>query len=565
MYRLYLLESTLSPPSSHNVSKVMLNVDTSSSLSSEESSGPVSIQIGSNHSEIHQSPVTPAKANGINKIEEKTSKVQIHHQQIIQQIHEEKKFTTRIDTSSDEDEVNVYNIKLAKPIATPEPYQKSVVQNIELLKKEENEKVVKAIIHKVEVEAPERCVSPVWTYTLPAPPTFADIGETTILPTEAARTDSKYFNDLISTAVDNETILSDSRTILSDDTDIKPVIRGRIVLDESFGGKIESPKKNGDVITSDIEDGYQGDRMRVVRELMILKSKDIKELEAKRKEIIRKEQLLNKRLENDTTIQNDATRMQKIREQEMNREVQVLREVKEVALTSWEKEEVAKIAEFHKNRNCWSYGFKPQSLDQQSSGSESPQKEKSPKATKKIAEVKQEDDGNRSRSSKIQEPVPNSEVYKEDMTRTQFEKQQNMENIRRSSETYSIEIRSETKNNLMEEETKKTSVKKNSLTQITHHPRNILRSDSFHSIGQQRNSESGMISSLPKSTSYLSLINAQKNELSKSSSNGLLYSKRKSTSELSIHEAPSLQSLEIIKSILNSSRLVYILNFLFID
>lgn len=532
----------------------MLNVDTSSSLSSEESSGPVSIQIGStNHLAIHQSPVTLPKVNNAH-IEEKlasavVSKTHIHHQQTVHQIHEEKKLTTKIDTYSDEDEMNVYNIILAKPVETLEP--KTIIQNSE--KKDENDKIVKAIIHKVEVEPVERCVSPVWTYTLPAPPTFADIGETTTLATEAERTDSKYFNDLISTAVDNETILSDSRTILSDDTDIKPVIRGRILLNESFGGKIESPKKNGDVITSDIEDGYHGDRMKVVRELMIVKSNDIKELEAKRREIIRKEELLNKRLENDTTKQDDATRMQKIKEREMNRDVQVIRGSTEVLLTSWEKEEASKIAEFHKNRNCWSYGLKPKNVELQSTGLETATKQSS-----QIEDVKQVIQESWSKPAKIQDPVPVPETIKEDLTRTQFEKQQNIENIRRNSETYSIEIRSETRNNLTDEEPKKPNVKKNSQTQITHNPRNILRSDSFHSIGQQRNSGSGMISSLPKSTSYLSLINAQNNELSKSSSNGVLYSKRKSTSELSIHEAPSLQSLEIIKSILNSSRYVVI-------
>lgn len=91
----------------------------------------------------------------------------------------------------------------------------------------------------------------------------------------------------------------------------------------------------------------------------------------------------------------------------------------------------------------------------------------------------------------------------------------------------------------------------------------ITRSDSFHSIGQQ-NFRTSALSFSPqksemksKSISYISLVQAQKNEalmLSKSNSNNMLYSKRKSTSELSITDSPSLQSLEVMKSILNSSR-----------
>lgn len=93
----------------------------------------------------------------------------------------------------------------------------------------------------------------------------------------------------------------------------------------------------------------------------------------------------------------------------------------------------------------------------------------------------------------------------------------------------------------------------------------ITRSDSFHSIGQQR--KNGGISSddnnlmkrvtnvnaLPqRSTSFLSLrAEIAANNASKKT---VPYSKQKSTSELSISDVPSLQSLEVIKNILNSSR-----------
>lgn len=97
----------------------------------------------------------------------------------------------------------------------------------------------------------------------------------------------------------------------------------------------------------------------------------------------------------------------------------------------------------------------------------------------------------------------------------------------------------------------------------------ITRSDSFHSIGQQKRNEyyDGMIrgtnfnAQLPqRSTSFLSLVHSQKAEMRSSSLTtttpikqdlNVPYNRQKSTSELSISDVPSLQSLEVIKNILN--------------
>lgn len=96
----------------------------------------------------------------------------------------------------------------------------------------------------------------------------------------------------------------------------------------------------------------------------------------------------------------------------------------------------------------------------------------------------------------------------------------------------------------------------------------ITRSDSFHSIGQQKKHGARGVNyddieirrtngnAMPqRSTSFLSLKAeiAAANKFTKNS-NGVPYSKQKSTSELSISDVPSLQSLEVIKNILNSSR-----------
>lgn len=90
----------------------------------------------------------------------------------------------------------------------------------------------------------------------------------------------------------------------------------------------------------------------------------------------------------------------------------------------------------------------------------------------------------------------------------------------------------------------------------------ITRSDSFHSIGQQRKSSDDNnlmkrvtnVNALPqRSTSFLSL-RAEIAANNATKVNAVPYSKHKSTSELSISDVPSLQSLEVIKNILNSSR-----------
>jgi hypothetical protein len=98
----------------------------------------------------------------------------------------------------------------------------------------------------------------------------------------------------------------------------------------------------------------------------------------------------------------------------------------------------------------------------------------------------------------------------------------------------------------------------------------ITRSDSFHSIGQQKKHggrggggdddfeiKRKNVSAMPqRSTSFLSLKAeiAAANVAARYANGGVPYSKQKSTSELSISDVPSLQSLEVIKNILNSSR-----------
>lgn len=136
-------------------------------------------------------------------------------------------------SSDDDSEVNVYNIKLGKPIVVVEK---------------------------------SRTPSPLWTYTLPAPANFADKSGTILTENESIVTDNKFYNDYD----DRLTILSDSTTVVSD-VDIQPIINQRdnklylngdsLILDDS--------SSSTDIITSDIEDGYQGDKLKQNREVLL--------------------------------------------------------------------------------------------------------------------------------------------------------------------------------------------------------------------------------------------------------------------------------------------------------
>lgn len=287
----------------------------------------------------------------------------------------------------------------------------------------------------------ERPHSPLWTYTLPAPPTFADSNKTITDQVTTIGT-NKYYNDFTST-VDNETIMSDNTTIVSD-ADIKPVIRERKPLDDQFiigqtnplfqmkaDDQMSKSSSGTDVITSDIEDGYQGDKMKSKMQENSTKSQEPKKME-------------------EEAIVNDFVKT--IKE---NFKLEVKNGFEQEAQVGYDT---------------------------------------------------------------INEDILRKKNLDEENTK-------NLENIRRSNNKNFSKL--------------------------------IVRSDSFHSIGplHYKYSQKGKGLGNPlRSTSFVSLINAQKaeNRLIQSQSANL-YSKNKSSSELSISDSPSLQSLSVIKSILNNS------------
>jgi len=383
----------------NNVSKVMLNnsppaTATTAEIHSQPSSidGPISIQIVKNDEEQQQK-----------KKEEKLP--------IVSKVHIKPDEEPTPSSEEDEMTVNIYNV--TKSVVTLEKHAigvETITEVTETFEQRVEETKVEVKPNKIvqvqQQQQEQRPASPLWTYTLPAPPVFAD---DSVVDKETP-TDKKtngFYSDFTST-VDNETVLSDSTTVVSAETQIQPIIRERKPLDESFIVRSaeftkqivvanaanaavadNESEKSTEIITSDLEDGYLG-----------------------------------------------------------NGKVNV----------------------------------------------------ETPPLT-------------------LKEAPPAIE------------------------------------SNRMEKEVIIDDFKRNRLI--------ITRSDSFHSIGQQQrkvDNTSGIsinrnLNAMPqRSTSFLSLVHAQKAENLQSKQQNASYNRQRSTSELSISDVPSLQSLEVLKNILNSSR-----------
>jgi hypothetical protein len=234
-----------------NVSKVLLNNSADVNANDCGVDGPISIQIINETSTVEQSSV--------NEIESRANEIR----------------SSSSDEEEDEDtKVNIYNIttksvvcaEKAVPLITKETSSTrqtvSVVQDNHVEVKEEIITTTTTTTTTVIEEDRQRSPSPTWTYTLPAPPVFAD----STLQREASLspTDHRH-NTTISefTAADNETIMSDSNTTtVSAETKIHPIIleRRKTIEDSRYpaGIKDDGSDKSTEIITSDLEDGYLG-------------------------------------------------------------------------------------------------------------------------------------------------------------------------------------------------------------------------------------------------------------------------------------------------------------------
>jgi hypothetical protein len=229
--------------STTNVSKVLLNNDQASEPQNSSVDGPISIQI----------------------ITEKTSVVENESASKMQTNDE-------TQSSSEEEEemtVNIYNITTKsvvtgceKSAITKETSSTTVSVVHENSQQVEMKEEITTTTTTV-IEDRERSPSPNWTYTLPAPPVFADSSLEKDIRHDTTITMQPSFTTDYTSAIDNETIMSDSNTTtISAETKIHPIIRERrkTIEDSRYpaGIKDDESDKSAEIITSDLEDGYLG-------------------------------------------------------------------------------------------------------------------------------------------------------------------------------------------------------------------------------------------------------------------------------------------------------------------
>uniref|UniRef100_A0A1Q3G4L6 WH2 domain-containing protein n=1 Tax=Culex tarsalis TaxID=7177 RepID=A0A1Q3G4L6_CULTA len=556
-----------------NVSKVMLNVDQSSapsSLSPEVDRKPptngassVSIKIvkeeqppvTNGHHEQPLKPVTPIQVSKVHIVPSVEQDVSVDES--VESI--DRRLSN--GNSSDED-IKIYNIESGKEMRIPE-------------KKDET------------VRSPSPEEEEQWTYTLPAPPKFADSS------IKSGEYDEKqrYF-ELQSTFVDNTTFVTDRVTVHSDETEqIRPIIREKVLLDESLGeiepvkcasptetlGESEAGSSPGEVlINSDIEDGYRGGSE--LRESMI------QTLEKRREKLKESElQELKESIEGGAIRQEDAPEEPEVPNEsdimkcaKLNEET-VVDDYTVIVRRSSAVTRSQSVIETRKN----------------SGGGEKPVVQKSD-VINELAQViseenglkgvlngkKVEEDGDiagvnpnnlsnfkistyNGMSKDILEPAPVEEKPVSAPTSQKSDSEEEHVIVRRKISADSMlrtKLSSEDEDDPRapyQSSAKKDHpggpVKRRSLTVLNNKsPKNINRSDSFHSTRSdyiQSLASSNGLRLTPRSTSYISLIGAQKFENRFAPAN-----RRKSTSEVSICDAPSLQSLQVIKHILNTSR-----------
>ncbi|XP_059620984.1 titin [Phlebotomus argentipes] len=417
-----------------NVSKVMLNVE-----------APVEhTLVLEEHKECLGVKVVEVQPNGPLSIAINSTVMQQQEKQ-----EEPKVSITEIRresaNSSDEDDVrvNIYNIKTGK-----------VIEAV-------NEAVNEAPPPPAEVRSP----SPLWTYTLPAPPKFAD-GNSSAPDDVTGTLNGNVFYDYMSVD-DTRTVQSDSNTTLVSDVDIRPVIR-EVIAD---------PYAINDV---DTEDGYRVDRESLLQSL-----------EKRRERYIENEFAFLTKMDEEEEQQPMVRKQQSIEEGKSD----VIGELNSV-ISSNKIESVIRKAEVVEEIET----AKPSNL-----------------SNFRISTYSNGTDEEKPA------PLPHVNGVKKDEEEEEFNEE---DFLRRASI----------------EEKPREFVKRQSLTNRRISP--VARSDSFHSTRQDFSVPSSFAST-PRSSSYISLLAAQKFESR---------SPRRHSSELSITDSPSLQSIEVMKSILSSSR-----------
>ncbi|XP_052863223.1 uncharacterized protein LOC128269858 [Anopheles cruzii] len=585
-----------------NVSKVMLNVEQAPNGQTPAANGvekkhqktgstsSVSIKIGgpadqSSAPQLSSKPTTPI-----------VSKVQIGSGP------ETPSSPSPGDNSSDE-EIKIYNIESGKAMikkkVCPAPEQKAEVATKPATNGSHNGTGHKEPQPNGGGGAADE---EQWTYTLPAPPKFADSS------IKANDYDERHqFYRPASTFVDNTTLRTDMLTVMSDETvdRIKPFFQERLqtmelnLPTESRRHGAESPTSDTTThvsdtgvphISSDLEDGYRvgadgGDRTQPP---VLNTNEDTREarevwlqtLEKRREKIIESElATLSESIGGKPSIVAPAPRLVSPPEAVIERKSSVMNELNQllrdgVELTRKEDADIAVAT----NRSTLA-NFKISTYSSEN-------KENIVTSTTTIIEQQQEvivdkvttGDPPTGGSKDLQQTEPFTLALEEEAKEPIAEV---IAYRKTSADAGTRKAHSLTQSSDEDDATHRHSngyqagsakkelapVKRRSLTMLNKSPRVINRSDSFHSTRsdyiqslhspvQPVPSAGSKLHLTPRSTSYISLIGAQRWENRASVNGGLAtsFSRRKSTSELSICDSPSLQSLEVIKNILNTSR-----------
>ncbi|XP_062563311.1 uncharacterized protein LOC134226505 isoform X2 [Armigeres subalbatus] len=542
-----------------NVSKVMLNVEQSSLISTDPPSSLTP--------EAERKPANGASSVSITIVNESSPTSNGHSKPstpIVSKVHivpsspsanrdsNEEPVDRRLSNgdNSSEEGIKIYNIESGQELRIPDK--------------------------KDTMRSPSPDEEEQWTYTLPAPPKFADSS------IKSGEYDEKQrFFDLQSTFVDNTTIVTDRMTILSDQTElIRPIIREKVLMDESLAGMeekcssptvtlVESEGGNSSVstgeimINSDIEDGYRGGSE--LRETMLqtlekrteqLKESELQNLKESIEGVVVQRQVTE--AEEDQVNESDIMKCAKLNEETVVDDYTMV--VKRGSIDSVKKRsdnkltvETTKSEMISEMRQVVKDDTVPKGMlngkmameteDNSGLNTNSFNSAKVPGNN-----VKMIDDPNEAANKKDQKTISAPVSQKSDDS-----EEENNVIIRRKISADSIIRSDEDEFNIrMGNKNQQGPVKRRSLTVLNKSPKVINRSDSFHSTRSdyiQSLSSANGLKLTPRSTSYISLIGAQKFENRFAASN-----RRKSTSEVSICDSPSLQSLEVIKNILNSSK-----------
>lgn len=427
--------------------------------------------------------------------------------------------------------------------------------------------------------------SPLWIYTLPAPPTFAD--NKIIKSNEVKENEEIPRNFVTSSPIENNKINGDQNLV---ENPIRPIIIEKHHLDfqdlsdnslpHSLSTTdtlttIETNATDPDsLITSDIEDGYQGNENDRVA---------MKNIQNRQEQFIEDEFKFLKDHSEDKAVDNNNAYSNKpfknggrngLENGNIGNGKQIL-----LSETQTKQQDIMNYNVEHKPRKL-SNGEQKNTIKSRKLSNEDDVK------TVVIEELNNILNSNRL-DTVIRKPDEDEKIdtlKRSSLTNFQIGSYMNgnhekvaVDCLNNGQRTEINGLKASAEVDQVKSLEKRGSLPMNGLNTETEHDstsktfKNIIRSKSFHSmqhseeqsLNEQNKLTNGnprLFALTPRTSSYISLIGTQKFDnkhvkiQSIQADNTKIVSRQRSISELSIADSPSLQSLEIMKSILNNSR-----------